>query len=71
MNETKVMKVTNPYNDTTEDLICEFELFFSKEKLEAVCLSSIMSKADINLMGWLKTERLEEIEQAFLKEWEG
>lgn len=65
--ETTMMPVKNPFNDSTEDLIAEFELHFSKGKLQQACLSSLMSKADIELMSWLKTERLEEIEAEYME----
>ena len=67
--ETKLVSVPNPYSDSTEELIAEFELHFSKGKLQQACLSSLMSNADINLMGWLKAERLEEIEDKFMREY--
>ena len=69
--ETKLIMVFNPFNDSTEDLIAEFKLHFSKGKLQQACLSSLMSKADIDLMSWLKTEKLEEIEAEYMENYCG
>ena len=69
--ETKIIAIFNPFSDSVESLVCEIELFFSKGKLQQACITSIMSQADVNLMGWLKTERLEEIEQEFMEAYNG
>lgn len=69
--ETKLMPVQNPFNDSVENLLCEFDLHFVKGKLVQACISSIMSNSDINLMGWLKTERVEEIEDKFVGDYNG
>ena len=69
--ETKTMKVPNPYSDSTEELLCRFELFFHKGKLKGACLEAIISEGGINLMEWLKPERTEEIEDDFLVAYDG
>ena len=71
--ETKSMKTYNPYSDEYEYLICTFELHInSKRKLDGVNISSIISEGGNELMKFLDPDGIpNDIEQAFLKEWEG
>lgn len=71
MIETKTITrpVTNPYNDTTEDLLCTFEIHTDKKgSIDGVNLISICSEGGVELMDWLKEEKTDEIEDAYFVE---
>lgn len=63
------MKVYNPYSDSFESLLCHFELHYNdKQKLVGASVKEIESKEEVNIVDYLKAEKLEEIEQEFLND---
>ena len=71
--ESKIMRVYNPYSDEYENLVCVFDLHLnSKRKLDGVEIISIVSNGGVELIDFLDPDKIpNDIEQAFLEEWEG